>query len=219
MAMNSAQSVSHKLMDPVLWNGKMFANGWKKSQNGTSDVTDKSTGEILATIANASPVEIGQACYLAVNAGVQWAKVPAERRASIVRRAGEILDQHKEEASYWIVRESGSTRFKASIEVRTTKEIFDHSADLATHHTEKVLKDNADMLSYIERIPLGVVGVIGPFNFPLPLALRSVAAALAMGNAVVLKPDLNTVVSGGVIIARVFEEAGLPEGALQVLPG
>jgi benzaldehyde dehydrogenase (NAD) len=114
---------------------------------------------------------------------VQWAKLPAERRASIVRRAGEILDQHKEEASYWIVRESGSTRFKASIEVRTTKEIFDHSADLATHHTEKVLKDNADMLSYIERIPLGVVGVIGPFNFPLPLALRSVAAALAMGNA------------------------------------
>src|SRR5258708_14139039 len=97
--------------------------------------------------------------------------------------------------------------------------MFDQSADDATQPSRKVLKDDADMLSYIERVPLGVVGVIGPFNFPLSLALRSVAAALAMGNAVVLKPSLNTAVSGAVIIARVLEEAGLPEGVLQVLPG
>jgi benzaldehyde dehydrogenase (NAD) len=63
------------------------------------------------------------------------------------------------------------------------------------------------------------VGVIAPFNLPLILAIRSVAPALALGNAVVLKPDLRTAVSGGVSIARVFEEAGLPEGILHVLPG
>src|SRR5258708_14468325 len=83
----------------------------------------------------------------------------------------------------------------------------------------KGLKNDDDMHSSIERVPLGVIGVIGPFNFPLALALRSLAAALAMGNAVVLKPSLNTAVSGGVVIARVFEEACLPEGVLQVLPG
>jgi benzaldehyde dehydrogenase (NAD) len=63
------------------------------------------------------------------------------------------------------------------------------------------------------------VGVISPFNFPQILAIRSVAPALALGNAVVLKPDPRTAVCGGVVLARVFEEAGLPEGLLHVLPG
>ena len=64
-----------------------------------------------------------------------------------------------------------------------------------------------------------MVGVIAPFNFPQILAIRSVAPALALGNAVVLKPDPRTAVSGGVALARVFEEAGLPAGLLHVLPG
>jgi benzaldehyde dehydrogenase (NAD) len=64
-----------------------------------------------------------------------------------------------------------------------------------------------------------VVGVITPWNFPIVLAMRSIGPALALGNAVVLKSDPNTPVSGGVIIARVFEEAGLPEGVLHVLGG
>ena len=68
-------------------------------------------------------------------------------------------------------------------------------------------------------MPVGVVGVIAPFNFPQILAVRSVAPALALGNAVVLKPDPRTSVCGGVVLARVFEEAGLPEGLLHVLPG
>ena len=68
-------------------------------------------------------------------------------------------------------------------------------------------------------MPVGVVGVISPFNVPLILSIRSVAPALALGNAVVLKPDLRTPISGGFAIARVFEEAGLPAGLLHVLPG
>ena len=71
----------------------------------------------------------------------------------------------------------------------------------------------------LKRVPAGVVGVISPFNVPLILSIRSVAPALALGNAVVLKPDLRTPVSGGFAIARVFAEAGLPEGLLHVLPG
>lgn len=68
-------------------------------------------------------------------------------------------------------------------------------------------------------MPIGVVGVIAPFNFPLILSTRSVAPALALGNAVVLKPDPHTAVSGGVVLARFFEEAGRPDGVLHVLPG
>ncbi|OAV51094.1 hypothetical protein A6U98_11255 [Rhizobium sp. WYCCWR10014] len=65
----------------------------------------------------------------------------------------------------------------------------------------------------------GIVGVISPFNFPLVLSFRSIAAALAFGNAVVHKPDPRTPISGGIIIARIFEEAGLPTGVLQMAPG
>jgi benzaldehyde dehydrogenase (NAD) len=64
-----------------------------------------------------------------------------------------------------------------------------------------------------------VIGVISPFNFPLILTLRTVAPALAAGNAVVVKPDVRTPVSGGFMLARVFEEAGLPAGLLHVRPG
>ena len=69
------------------------------------------------------------------------------------------------------------------------------------------------------RIPAGVVGVIAPFNVPLILGIRSVAPALALGNAVVFKPDPRTAVCGGVVIARIFEEAGLPPGVLHMIPG
>ena len=74
-------------------------------------------------------------------------------------------------------------------------------------------------INMAKRIPMGVVGVISPFNFPLVLSMRSVAPALAAGNCVVLKPDPQTTITGGYIIARVFQEAGLPDGVLHVLPG
>ena len=69
------------------------------------------------------------------------------------------------------------------------------------------------------RLPVGVVGVIAPFNAPIILAIRAIAPALALGNAVVLKPDPRTAVCGGVVFARIFEEAGLPRGLFHVLPG
>jgi benzaldehyde dehydrogenase (NAD) len=90
---------------------------------------------------------------------------------------------------------------------------------LPSNPTGEILATAQPRLSLARSIPVGVVGVISPFNFPLVLAIRSVAPALALGNAVVLKPDPRTAVCGGVSIARVFEEAGLPEGVLHVLPG
>jgi benzaldehyde dehydrogenase (NAD) len=83
----------------------------------------------------------------------------------------------------------------------------------------ELLPSETPRLSMKWRSPVGVVGVIAPFNFPLILAIRSVAPALALGNAVVFKPDPRTAVCGGFTLARIFEEAGLPEGLLHVLPG
>ena len=74
-------------------------------------------------------------------------------------------------------------------------------------------------LSFARRVPVGVVGVIAPWNAPLMLAMRSILPALALGNAVLVKPDVKTPITGGVLIARIFEAAGLPEGVLGILPG
>jgi benzaldehyde dehydrogenase (NAD) len=82
-----------------------------------------------------------------------------------------------------------------------------------------LLPSDGGRISLARRVPHGVVGIISPFNFPLILSIRAVAPALAAGNTVVLKPDPQTPVAGGYLIARIFEEAGLPMDCLQVLPG
>ena len=98
-------------------------------------------------------------------------------------------------------------------------EIYE-AATLPSRPYGDLLPSEQPRLSFAERVPAGVVGgVISPFNFPQILGIRSVAPALALGNAVVLKPDPRTAVCGGVVLARVFEEAGLPDGLLHVLPG
>jgi len=82
-----------------------------------------------------------------------------------------------------------------------------------------VLPGDDGVLSIARRAPHGVVGVISPFNFPFLLSSRAVTPALAAGNAVVLKPDPRTPVSGGLLLAHLYAEAGLPAGVLQVVAG
>lgn len=207
-----------KLMRPDLWDGKMYAGSWV-STRGTLDVTDKSTGETIGTVADATAEDIAAACAHANAIAASWAAVPPAERANIVRRAGALMIEHQEEAVYWLVRETGSTRYKANFEIAITKDYFDHAADLLSEPWRTTVRDDDETLSYYERTPLGVVSVIGPFNWPLVLALRAVAPALACGNAVVLKPSSNTAVAGGLLLARLFEEAGLPAGVLNVVTG
>src|SRR5258708_37071608 len=122
MNVNTAQSVAHKLMNPAIWDGKMYSRGWKKSQNGTAQVTDKSTGEILATIANASATEIREASSVAVIVGIEWARVSAGKRASIVGRAGVFLDEYSIQQVYWLILVSNSQRLKSILALKLTNQ-------------------------------------------------------------------------------------------------
>jgi benzaldehyde dehydrogenase (NAD) len=119
-----------------------------------------------------------------------------------------------------LIRESGAIRPFAQFQTRVVgaEECWE-AAGLAGQPYGEVLRSNQQRLSFARRLPVGVVGVISPFNAPIILAIRAVAPALALGNAVVLKPDPRTAVCGGVVFARIFEEAGLPDGLLHVLPG
>jgi benzaldehyde dehydrogenase (NAD) len=137
-----------------------------------------------------------------------------------VRRAAGLLERHRAELVRWVVRESGSIPPKADNEISASIGQFDMAASLISHPLGHMLPSlTPGRSSMARRVPVGVVGVICPWNFPVVLPARSVGPALALGNAVILKSDPNTPVSGGVLTARIFEEAGLPEGVLHVLPG
>src|SRR6266566_1910843 len=139
--------------------------------------------------------------------------------SAILRRAADIWLANAAEIEGWGIREGGKIPPAAQFETHiATEEVFE-AATLPSRAYGELLPSEHPRLSFTERVPAGVVGVIAPFNFPQILAIRSVAPALALGNAVVLKPDPRTAVCGGVVLARVFEEAGLPEGVLHVLPG
>ncbi|MDH2432567.1 benzaldehyde dehydrogenase [Pokkaliibacter sp. MBI-7] len=208
----------HTLLQPAsLWQGKVFTGHWQDAP--ATNVMEPATGQILGQIGMADSGMIRTACASARQAQSGWYGQSYDQRAALLRKVAGLAETHFDEIVGWIVRESGSTRPKASFELTLTIKALFESAALPSRSQGEVLPSASGRLSLARRRPLGVVGVISPFNFPLYLAMRAVAPALAVGNAVVLKPDPRTAVCGGIVIARLFELAGLPAGTLQVLPG
>ncbi len=207
------------LLDEKVWTGSVFDGGWKASSAGDAAVVEPATGAEIGRTGVGNADDVTRATKEAAAAQRAWADTSFEERAAVLRRAGLLFEEHAAEIEGWIVRETGAIPPKAQLETHiAAQECFEASA-LASHTLGDILPTGKKRLSLARRVPAGVVGVIAPFNFPLILGIRSVAPALALGNAVVLKPDPRTAVSGGVAIARVFEEAGLPAGVLHMVPG
>ena len=201
------------------WAGRIFVDRWTSGTGGVQPVMEPATGNSLGEIGLASPDDVVRASARAAAAQREWAVTPITERAAVLRRAGDLFQQHAGEIQDWIMREAGSIRVKAATETDTASaECFEASA-LPSHPMGHVLPSAEPHWSFARRRPVGVVTVIAPFNFPLILSIRSVAPALALGNAVLLKPDPRTAVCGGVVLVRIFEEAGLPPGLLSLLPG
>jgi benzaldehyde dehydrogenase (NAD) len=207
-------------MAPAEWKGQLSSGGWRAAEGGTVDVTEPATGETLATVGLASPSDVADATERAATAQVEWANTAFDERAAVLRRVADLLEQRTADIVEWNMRESGAIRGKAENEIAGTIGECREAAGLPSQpYGELLPSGESGRLSMAQRVPLGVIGVITPWNFPLILAMRVVAPAIALGNAVVLKPDVHTPVTGGMIIASLFEEAGLPEGVLHVLPG
>jgi benzaldehyde dehydrogenase (NAD) len=201
------------------WQGTVFSDGWAKPDGGDAAVIAPATGEEIGRIGIAGPSDVARAAQSAAAAQEKWAATPYTERAKVLRRAGHLWDVHAAEVGDWLVREAGSIPAKSGVETSTAAQECYEAAALASHSLGEIIPSAQPRLSLARRLPVGVVGVIAPFNFPLILSIRSVAPALALGNAVILKPDPRTAVSGGVALARIFAEAGLPDGVLHVLPG
>jgi len=186
---------------------------------GVREVLEPATGRLLSTVGIANAADMAVATRAAAAAQKAWVAVPPREKAEVFRRAGALFQQHFDELALYATRETGGILPKGQHEIREAITICHLAAAMPLQSQGHVLPSVPGRMSIAKRVPHGVVGVISPFNFPLILTIRAVAPALAAGNAVVIKPDSRTPVTGGLMIARVFAEAGLPKDLLQVLPG
>lgn len=207
------------LLDAHRWHGRIFTGSWQVSAGGDAAVVEPATGTELGRIGLAGAEDVTASVAQAVIAQREWAATPFPVRAAVLRRAGDAVQRHTDELRDWIVRETGGIPGKAYFELDHAAQNCYEAATLPSRPLGELLPSAVPRWSMVRRVPAGVVGVITPFNGPLALAMRSVAPALALGNAVVLKPDPRSAVSGGVALAALFAEAGLPPGVLHVLPG
>src|SRR5690554_4267940 len=200
---------------------QLLAGEWREGSGDRSrTVINPYSGEELLNIRSATAEDLDATYQKAAEAQMAWANTAPSERSALLLRVVAIFDQRKEEIIDWLIKESGSTRLKANIEWGSARGITLEAASMPARAQGATLTSDVpgkDNLVY--RKPLGVVGVISPWNFPLHLSQRSVAPAIALGNAVVIKPASDTPVTGGLLLARIFEEAGLPAGVLSVVVG
>lgn len=200
---------------------QMIAGEWREgSSERRTGVTNPYDGSELLTIRLADRDDLDAAFTAAEQAQTDWAAAPPAERSALLQRVVGIFDARKEEIIDWLIRESGSTRLKANVEWGAARGITQEAASMPGRVHGMTLASNVPgKENRVYRKPLGVIGVISPWNFPLHLSQRSIAPALALGNAVVVKPASDTPITGGLLLARIFEEAGLPKGVLSVLVG
>lgn len=141
-------------------------------------------------------------------------------RAEVMRRTAQIMQRRRQEIVEWLIAEAGSTRIKAVLEWEAVHGVVNEACTLPHLVEGRIMpNDIPGKESRVYRKPVGVVGIISPWNWPLQLTARSLFPALAVGNAVVVKPASDTPVTGGLLLAKLLEEAGLPRGVLSVLVG
>ena len=198
-----------------------IAGAWRPGSSATAAADlDPWSGATLVEHRLADTHDVDAAYEAAKVAQREWAATPPTIRAEVLHAAAGIVRDRASEIVDWLVREGGGTIAKAEVEHGAVFAGLRESASLPHHIAGLILPSQVPgKENRVYRGPVGVVAVISPWNFPMYLTNRSVAPALAAGNAVVLKPASDTPVTGGILLARIYEEAGLPPGVLSVLIG
>jgi aldehyde dehydrogenase (NAD+) len=213
---DTASPVAYDGLDQLLVGG-----AWRRGRSGkTLEDRDPYTGEVLLTIPTAAEADLDDAFAAAAAAQRVWAHVVPGQRAGILHRVAEIMDDRREEIVDWLIRESGSTRMKANLEWQYARAVTLEASTFPSRLDGSIrATDIPGKESRIYRQPVGVVGMISPWNFPFHLSSRSVAPAIACGNSVVIKPASDTPVTGGTLLCKIYEEAGVPAGVINVVVG
>ncbi|MFF7591113.1 aldehyde dehydrogenase family protein [Kitasatospora purpeofusca] len=180
-------------------------------------VRNPATGEVLADLPDTTPGQLDAAVRRAVAAQRGWAALPPGERARLLRRFADQVDVHVPELAALEVTEAGHTIGNATWEAGNVRDLLEYAAGGVERLTGRQIPVGGG-LDVTFREPVGVVGVIAPWNFPMPIAAWGFAPALAAGNAVLLKPAEATPLTA-LRLAELALAAGLPEGLFQVVPG
>ncbi|MCL7405605.1 MAG: CoA-acylating methylmalonate-semialdehyde dehydrogenase [Marivivens sp.] len=198
-----------------------FINGEhvKGTSGRFSDVYNPATGEIIAKVPLASDEEMDAAIKAAEKAQVEWAKVNPQRRARVMMKFGQLINEHMEDLAELVAREHGKTIPDARGDVQRGLEVVEVCMGAPAMLKGEYMNDGGPGIDlYAMRQPLGVVAGITPFNFPAMIPLWKMAPAIVSGNAMILKPS-ERVPSTALRLAELIMEAGLPAGVLQVVNG
>jgi aldehyde dehydrogenase (NAD+)/phenylacetaldehyde dehydrogenase len=189
------------------------------ASNETFATTNPATGELLATMARGRREDVDLAVEAATRAFEPWARLDPNERAKILWRAGELVLSHLPELAKLEALDTGKPISNARlIDVPRTADTFFYFSGWATKLGGETIPVRGPFLNYTVREPLGVIGAILPWNFPLLLSARKIAASLAVGNTIVVKPPEEASLTT-LALARILAEAGLPTGVVNVVTG
>jgi acyl-CoA reductase-like NAD-dependent aldehyde dehydrogenase len=201
---------------------RLFINGEQldAADGRTHDVVNPATEEVIASVAAAGEADVDRAVQSAraTFESDAWRKMNARQRGEAVWRLGELILKNKEELARLETLNNGKPLFESMIDVRLAAATYKYYGGWADKIHGETIPVDGPFLNYTLREPLGVVGAIVPWNFPISLASWKVAPALACGNTVVLKPAELTPFTA-IRMAELAVEAGLPAGAFNCVPG
>lgn len=197
-----------------------IGGNWHAALNGrTQDNINPATGESLGRVVVSGTDEVMAAVAAAHQAAPAWRHLPAPKRGEILFRAAAILQRRKDEAAQMLTLEEGKSLSDAKGEVQRAINCMEFSAGEGRRmFGQTIPSELPNNFIYTRRVPLGVVGLITPWNFPLAIPVWKAAAALVCGNTVVHKPASGTPLCAE-LLAEVFAEAGMPAGVWNVVFG
>ncbi|EEL88015.1 aldehyde dehydrogenase [Bacillus cereus] len=201
----------------------LYINGVWKSVGTYKPLYAPYSEEILAEIAQGTEDDVKEAIVSAKNAMKEMKKLSSYDRATILEKVAQKMDEKREEFAVIIAKEAAKPIRAARGEVDRTVQTYKFAAEEAKRIYGETLPLDAapgaeGRIAYTIRQPIGVIGAITPFNFPLNLVAHKVGPAIAAGNTIVLKPADQTPLSSYALV-ELFEEAGLPKGAFNIISG
>ena len=201
---------------------ELYINGeWRKAASGAHlEVVNPATEERLATVQAAGADDIDAAVRAARSCfeSDSWQGTSGRRRGAILSKAADLLEARAQEFAEVETRQNGKPLFESKIDVAQTVDVFRYYAGWADKIGGEIRPVDMGDFVFAERVPVGVVGAIVPWNFPLNLASWKVAPALAAGCTLVLKPAPETPLTA-LLLGEILGDAGLAVGALNVVPG
>jgi acyl-CoA reductase-like NAD-dependent aldehyde dehydrogenase len=198
--------------------GQFVGGEWVDAvSGGTFEDLDPFTGDVVARVAAGGREDARRAVAAAAAAFPAWSQAPPAVRQQVFLKAADILESRRDEVVSWLAGETGCTFGFGMFQVGFVPGLFRQAAALAYAPVGQVIPSDTGAFAMGLRRPAGVVGAIAPWNAALILSARAIAAPLALGNTVVLKPSELSPWVGGLLWGEVFAEAGLPAGALNIV--